>query len=146
MSVKSKNTPGGSDGSQPIGSAAIGSLIRNYKLGTTPDLDTKYAWFGVNALNALISHNNANGIRIYYGRHDDNHPSYAGRHTVVLVATVDSDNPEAPCSESSVDQLDPSKNPKPEKNLTFFGMGLDEGALCPPRCPSQPPPPPPVGQ
>lgn len=124
---------------KPVSPSEITRMVQNYKATMTED-DTQSAWFSVSALMALINDNQATGIRIYYGRHEKDHPSYPGRHNLILVATKDAVTPENPCCETSLDQLDPERDAHFQDGSSFRGGGMDWGPLCPPRCVPPPPP------
>ncbi|HTI07591.1 MAG TPA: hypothetical protein VL832_03510 [Puia sp.] len=123
---------------KPMPPSEINRMVQNYK-DTMTDDDTQSVWFTVSSLMALINDNQATGIRIHYGRHDKDHPSFPGRHNVILVATRDTVTPGNPCCETSPDLLDPDKDTNPGDG-SFRGVGMDMGPMCPPRCVPPPPP------
>ena len=131
MSENSENPTPMAPGEGPISKREMNQLIKNYKKSMTFD-DTQSVWFSVAGLMALIKHNNANGIRIYYGRHNEDDKTYPGRHNVILVATRDSKDPENPSAENSKNLLNNSD--KINKDKPYKGQPLNFGALCPPRC------------
>lgn len=134
MPVKLDFDPDGSAPLLPIIYAEIVTMVKNYH--DTPGLadDTKSCWVSVNELMELISANKANGIRIYYGRHNPTDKLYPGRHNVILVSTFDAENPQNPTSETSVDQLNYTA-PALINSVSYSGQGGDAIPLCPPRCP-----------
>lgn len=118
----------------PVHPDDINRMVKNYRDSPSHDDDTQSVWFSIYELMALIGDNKANGVRIYYGRHEKDDKSYPGRHNVILVATRDSVNPANPACDTSIDLLTSEKNAGPAVNASFKGMGLDWGCLCPPRC------------
>jgi hypothetical protein len=102
--------------------------------------EARSAWIGRADIDKLLSDNHANGLRIYFGCHDkstlpDSSPhEYLGLHNIILVATLDSVNPDKPTPENSVDQLNKASTAVP-KNGSFEGSGGDLVPLCPPACP-----------
>ena len=103
-------------------------------------------WLSVSELLELISHNNATGIRIYFGQHTKgNFPSgdkdYEDLLAPIFVATIDKINPGNPTSENSEDQLIVSDSEKEASNIivagAFAGKALDQVPLCNPKCPDK---------
>jgi hypothetical protein len=137
MPVKLDAHPGGKMGAQPIVYADIVTLIKNYKdnMPATPQPDATSAWVSIYELFSLISDNAANGIRIYYGRHDPKDAKYPNEHGVVLVATRDTVNPQAPTTGNSVDLLNYTAANGPVNSVSYSGDGDDAIPLCPPNCP-----------
>jgi hypothetical protein len=109
--------------------------MKNYE-DKTIICDTVSAWVSVSEVLSLVAENNANGIRIYYGRHNDDDPKYPNRHNVILVATRDKSNPENPTTEESEDLLneDEDNGIVNSVSLTFAGVGDDTIPLCKPNC------------
>jgi hypothetical protein len=134
MSETTKNYLDGRKDYQPIDPALFTEMTRNYKDSLTGDDDTESVWISIYDLMDLISHNRANGIRIYYGRHGKDHDLYPGRHNLIFVATRDHQNPHNPCCEYSSDLLGEEHMKTTFGSSTFTGMGMDHGPLCPPRC------------
>jgi hypothetical protein len=106
--------------------------------------EVQSAWISKKELLALLEDNDANGLRIHYGchhesTHKDPRKDYHGLHNVILVATVDSINPENPTIKNSVDQLKDAgaKQPKSlaKTKGAYTGKGGDLIPLCPPNCP-----------
>ncbi|WDF77777.1 hypothetical protein PQ469_28225 [Mucilaginibacter sp. KACC 22773] len=127
----------GAPGNQPIIPAAIKVMVDNYR-STMPAGDAKSAWVSISEVLELIAQNNANGIRIYYGRHGDDDADYPRKHNVILVATRDAIHPENPSPENSNDLLNYDANKGPVDSITlgrFSGLGDDVIPLCPPHCP-----------
>lgn len=145
---------------QPISTAAILSMKDEYeqtlrKLSTAnlrqrfPDrawiVEVQSAWVSKKELLALLEDNNANGLRIHYGCHNestsqDPKADYLGLHNVILVGTIDSVNPDNPTTENSVDQLQDAANAQqagsmPLTSGSYTGSGGDLIPLCPPNCP-----------
>jgi hypothetical protein len=145
---------------EPISKAAIMKMKEEYeqtlrKFSTEslkqrfPDRpwieEVQSAWVSKKELLALLEDNDANGLRIHYGCHnestsEDPRADYLGLHNVILVATIDSVNPDNPTTENSVDQLkDVADAEKAESTpLTpgsYTGGGGDMIPLCPPNCP-----------
>jgi len=127
----------------PIAYVQIENLKKNYNtnLPVLPDgnLDATSAWVSIYELNALIADNNANGIRIYYGRHGAN-DIYPYHHGIVMVATYDSVTPQHPTTTNSVDLLNKDPKQGPVNSVSFSGDGPYTGngddaiPLCPPAC------------
>lgn len=132
---------------QPIVLSEIKKMTDKYRSDLKPN-EAKSAWVSTAEVLKLIADNNGNGIRIYYGRHADNDPTYPGKHNMILVATRDSVHPEKPTSENSKDLL----NQYAESGLVnsiianlpikvldtdgdYTGDGDDAIPLCPPHCP-----------
>jgi hypothetical protein len=124
----------------------IKTMVNYYRNGL-PDLangdsDATSAWVSVSEILNLIADNNANGIRIYYGRHDINGTVYPGKHNVILVATRDVVEPSKPIPEQSDDLLNFDATAGPVNSVSvsydYDGMGDDQIPLCPPRCPLRP--------
>ena len=120
------------------GLCAVSTAILKNKFPDRPDIqEARSGWISRADLEALLSDNNANGLRIYYGSHHKatmpgSAPfEFLGLHNVILVATVDSVSPDAPTFLNSVDQLDKTKL---ATDGTFKGMGGDLISLCPPAC------------
>ena len=145
---------------EPISTAAIMNMKDEYentlrKLSTEslkqrfPDRpwieEVQSAWVSKTELLALLEDNNANGLRIHYGCHNestsqDPAADYLGLHNVILVATIDSVNPDNPTTENSVDQLQDAAGAQRAgiMSLTpgsYGGSGGDLISLCPPNCP-----------
>jgi hypothetical protein len=109
--------------------------------------DTRSAWVSVAEVSALIADNNANGIRIYFGRHADDAPESPGKLNVTLVATRDVKNPTSPGPATSKSLLDETAKPPAKAssvitlvqymypNGDFENMGDDAIPLCPDHCP-----------
>jgi hypothetical protein len=119
---------------------------RAHNPGTPPDHmgqnDARSCWFPYKELEALFNQNGFTeaqkelfGLRIYFGLHDKNdrfhddpngnklpNPNYDEQHTVILVVTKKE-------NEINNDQLRDNVN-----SLSYGGMGLDLGSLCPPDC------------
>ncbi len=145
MSENSKEKGSGPGDSQPISKAVVVRMIQNYRKSKLTDNDTQSLWFGIKELMSLIHDNKANGVRLYYGCHDDDDPVYPGKNTIIVVATHDSKNPGAPCCEDSFDLLAPATVAAPPATHPYTGMALEYAALCPPRCnPGNTTPPPPA--
>jgi len=117
----------------------VNSVIRNYKqerwvhnskrLGKEDSLS---AWFSVEELQEFLENvkdHNGDGIRIYFGAYDQNYaeqPLYAGRQTVVLVAT----------KQKETDNGDVNKDIYvPTENGSSI-LAYNSATLCPPFCDS----------
>lgn len=122
------------DDSKPVSPGEFQQMKAHYKETNTSGDDTESTWFSADSIMALIRDNQANGVRIYYGRYDNDHPLYPGRHNVILVATHDANNPEKPVAETSYDLLGDGTEATDDSNDPYYKCGLDHGALCPPRC------------
>jgi hypothetical protein len=145
---------------EPVSSAAILKMKEEYentfRKSSTENLKKKFpsrpwieevqsAWVSKKELLALLEDNKANGLRIHYGchhesTHKDPKMDYHGLHNVILVATLDSVNPDNPTMQNSVDQLkDATKDEHPKNMLQttgdYAGKGGDLIPLCPPNCP-----------
>lgn len=95
-------------------------------------------WVSYEEIQQLMKDNDeANGMRIYIGRHSDvdNDVDLKGRLTIVLVATKNSDfetNPPTHCN--SADLLDESIVPPSNGTVNYRWLGDDRIPLCPPKC------------
>jgi hypothetical protein len=85
---------------KPVGTNHVNTVVRNYKkerwvhnsrrLGKEDSLSV---WYSIEELEEFIGiakNHGADGIKLYFGAYDENYkdePLYAGRQTVVLVAT-----------------------------------------------------------
>ncbi len=138
MPVKLDAEIEGKTGVLPIIYTEIKTMVDHYHNTLGRKDDTKSGWVSVNELMALISDNKANGIRIYYGRHDDNDPLHKGRHNIILVSTFDATNPQNPTSQTSVNLLNYTAAAGPTNSVTYTGLGGDAIPLCPPACPPGP--------
>jgi hypothetical protein len=121
------------------GLCELSTVLLQQKYPDRPGIEEAQAgWISRADLNALLDDNAANGLRIYYGTHDESTLpgsapyEFLGLHNVILVATVDSADPDNPTYQNSVDQLDQTKT---AADGTFKGMGGDLIPLCPPACP-----------
>jgi len=132
----SENTtnPLSTDNCEPLSSEQFASMTANYKTSLGTNVDTESIWVSIYDILDLISHNRANGIRIYYGRHDDNHEQWPGRHNLIFVATRDTDNPHNPSGDNSVDLLGGEHLDPPFDKAKFTGLSMDGAPMCPPRC------------
>ena len=147
---------------EPVSNAAFMKMKEEYektlRKSSTENLRKKFpdrpwirevqsAWVSKKELLALLEDNNANGLRIHYGchhesTHKDPKADYRGLHNVILVATIDSVNPDNPTTENSVDQLKEAKNPEDANSITsttsisgsYSGNAGDLVPLCPPQC------------
>lgn len=115
----------------------VNSVIRNYKqerwvhnskrLGKEDSLS---AWFSVEELQEFfekVKDHKGDGIRIYFGAYDQNYteqPLYAGRQTVVLVATKQKD--------SDGSEFNKDIYISTEKGSSI--LAYNSGSLCPPFC------------
>lgn len=145
---------------EPVSRTAILKMKEEYentfRKSSTKNLKKKFpsrpwieevqsAWVSKKELLALLEDNKANGLRIHYGchhesTHKDPKMDYHGLHNVILVATLDSVNPDNPTMKNSVDQLkDATKDEHPKHMLQttgdYAGKGGDLIPLCPPNCP-----------
>lgn len=139
---------------------------RNIRRPSTEKLKKKYpqrpwieevssTWLSRKELDALLTANKANGLRIYYGchfqnTHADPRLDCMGLHNLIFVATLDTVNPDNPSTETSDDQLyDEGHRPAIITSLAFNspdgdeyeGMAGEFTVLCPPNCPPPPPAP-----
>ena len=145
---------------EPVSNATIMKMKEEYektfRKSSTENLRKKFparpwieevqsAWVSKKELLALLEDNKANGLRIHYGchhenTHEDPRQDYHGLHNVILVATVDSVNPDNPTLKNSVDQLkNTAKDEQPKSAAqiagSYKGKGGDLIPLCPPNCP-----------
>lgn len=99
--------------------------------------DAASTWISRKDLEALLNANNADGLRIYYGchhqsTHADPNLDHNGLHNLIFVATKDSNDPQNPTPQTSVDQL--SDTADDEEPTDFEGSAAADGLLCPPLC------------
>lgn len=87
-------------------------------------------WVSATELLNLIGNNDANGVRIYFGRQEATKEWPDGMLTVFLVATKTEKNP--PTCETSEDVVDPQASAN--GTVFFVGLGDDRIPLCPPKC------------
>jgi hypothetical protein len=114
----------------------ITQMRTNYENSLLPSSkETRSGWVSAKEVFALVADNNANGIRIYFGRHERNDLEFPGQLNIILVATVDKVNPGDPTTTNSVDQLNPDALAGPVNTVSYTGMGDDRVPLCPPNCP-----------
>ena len=113
----------------PVTYSEFLTLINNYQKGIALN-DTKSVWFSTEAIQALISQNKANGIRVYFARLDATDPQYPDQDTVLIVATTDQTDPQNPTAENSKDIFDMQK----QTTTDYQGSAAGGGTLCPPRC------------
>jgi hypothetical protein len=115
----------------------VNSVIRNYKqqrwahnsnrLGKEDSLS---AWFSVEELQEFfekVKDHNGDGIRIYFGAYDQDYteqPLYAGRQTVVLVATKQKETGNGDANKDIYIQT--------EKGSSI--LAYNSASLCPPFC------------
>ena len=109
-------------------------------------------WVSRKELDALLTANKANGLRIYYGCHPtstshDTRKDCLGLHNLIFVATIDVVNPDNPKTETSDDQLRDDEAPARYTSVGMYssdgdsyeGMAGEFTPLCPPNCPPPPP-------
>ncbi len=148
MPVKLDANPTGVVELTPIPIQEIQKMRDNYKAGLPPgSTDAVSGWVARSEIEALLRDNESpgiipNGIRFYYGRHVDSTMGsigyeYKGKHTIILVATYDS-NVADPQTEYSTDLLNDGTGDEPVNSVVYTssyqGMGGDAIPLCPPRC------------
>ena len=120
-----------------VNTAHVNNVIRNYKqerwvhnskrLGKE---DSMSVWYSVDELEEFmekIKEHGGDGVRLYFGAYDKQYtekPLYAGRQTVVLVATKEKEN------ESRVTNKDVYITT--DKGSTI--LAYNAGHLCPPFC------------
>jgi hypothetical protein len=139
---------------KPVSKAIIGKMKEEYEKtihkSSTKKLKKKFPdrpwieeakslWVSKKELLALLEDNNANGLRIHFGchhesTHEDTKKDMQGLHTIILVATIDSVNPDNPTTQNSVDQLNDNLV-KPKSGIGLYaGGGGDNLPICPPTC------------
>ncbi len=120
-----------------VNTAHVDAVIRNYKqerwLANTKRLgkeDSLSVWYSVEELEnflATVKSEGGNGIRLYFGVYDKDYteqPKYAGRQTLVLVATRSKE------TETGTVEKDIYINN--EQGTTI--LAYNQGYLCPPFC------------
>ena len=123
---------------KPVGTNHVNTVVRNYKkerwvhnsrrLGKEDSLSV---WYSIEELEEFIGiakNNGADGIKLYFGAYDENYkdePLYAGRQTVVLVATKHKITEAGESNKDLYVQTD--------KGTTTI-MAWNAGAVCPPFC------------
>src|SRR5450432_472506 len=130
---------------EPVSNAAILKMKEEYektfRKSSTKNLRKKFparpwieevqsAWVSKKELLALLEDNNANGLRIHFGchhesTHEDPKKDMLGLHTVILVETIDSANPDNPTTENSVDQLKDNVSKTESVSGSYSGNGGD---------------------
>lgn len=120
-----------------VGTAHVDNVIRNYKqerwVHNTQRLgkeDSLSVWYSVEELEnflATVKSEGGNGIRLYFGVYDkeyEEQPKYAGRQTLVLVATRSKET-----AEGTVEK-DIYINDEQGTSI----LAYNQGYLCPPFC------------
>jgi len=123
---------------KPVGTDHVNTVVRNYKkerwvhnsrrLGKEDSLSV---WYSIEELEEFIGiakNHGADGIKLYFGAYDENYkdePLYAGRQTVVLVATKHKITEAGESNKDLYVQTD--------KGTTTI-MAWNAGAVCPPFC------------
>ena len=123
---------------KPVGTDHVNTVVRNYKkerwvhnsqrLGKEDSLSV---WYSIEELEEFIGiakNHGADGIKLYFGAYDENYkdePLYAGRQTVVLVATKHKITEAGESNKDFYVQTD--------KGTTTI-MAWNAGAVCPPFC------------
>jgi len=123
---------------KPVGTDHVNTVVRNYKkerwvhnsqrLGKEDSLSV---WYSIEELEEFIGiakNHGADGIKLYFGAYDENYkdePLYAGRQTVVLVATKHKISEAGESNKDLYVQTD--------KGTTTI-MAWNAGAVCPPFC------------
>lgn len=124
------------------------SLQSRFPDRTFPDgssfCEAKSAWVSKSDIEQLLSDNNgSDGIRIYYGCHNESTikeagVEYLGMHNVILVATK---SVLGQPGYKSTDLLNESENLNEANSIiiggSFEGNAGDLTPLCPPRCPDK---------
>lgn len=120
-----------------VGTDHVNRVIRNYKkerwvhnsrrIGKEDSLSV---WYSVEELEAFIAKakdHGADGIKLYFGAYDSDYkeqPLFAGRQTVVLVATKHKDTPDGTTNKDIYIQT--------EKGSSI--LAWNAGNVCPPFC------------
>jgi len=123
---------------KPVGTDHVNTVVRNYKkerwvhnsqrLGKEDSLSV---WYSIEELEEFIGiakNHGADGIKLYFGAYDENYkdePLFAGRQTVVLVATKHKITEAGESNKDLYVQTD--------KGTTTI-MAWNAGAVCPPFC------------
>ena len=123
---------------KPVGTDHVNTVVRNYKkerwvhnsrrLGKEDSLSV---WYSIEELEEFIGiakNHGADGIKLYFGAYDENYkdePLYAGRQTVVLVATKHKITEAGESNKDLYVQTD--------RGTTTI-MAWNAGAVCPPFC------------
>ncbi len=120
-----------------VNTAHVESAIRNYKqerwihnsqrLGKEDSLSVWYSLDELKHFFEMAQENGADGVRMYFGAYGEDHPDqplYAGRQTIVLVAT----------SNKKVEggSFDKEVYVQTEKGSTV--LAYNAGRICPPLC------------
>ena len=122
---------------KPVGTDHVNTVVRNYKkerwvhnsqrLGKEDSLSV---WYSIEELEEFIGiakNHGADGIKLYFGAYDENYkdePLYAGRQTVVLVATKHKITEAGESNKDLYVQTD--------KGTTILSWNV--GTVCPPFC------------
>jgi len=126
-----------------VDTAHVDSVIKNYKqhrwvhnskrLGKEDSLSV---WFSMQDLEAFLAkakENGASGVRYYFGAYDEQFtdvPLYAGRQTIVMVATREKE------TLAGISDKDIYVQTEQGPNILAFNVGK----LCPPLCNTEEPP------
>jgi len=105
-------------------------LKKNYQ-DLAPSNKTISGWVSLMEIVKLVSENNANGVRIYFGRYADDEQPYPGQNTVMLVATRGNADPTTADSKDVLTQ-----GATILVGDSFEGLPGDVIPLCPPACPN----------
>src|ERR1017187_2135435 len=97
--------------------------------------EAKSVWVSKKELLALLEDNKANGLRINFGchhesTHKDSKKDMLGLHNVILVATLDTVNPDNPTTENSADQLNDNLSKAKSGSGLYSGGGGDSLPTC----------------
>ena len=123
---------------KPVGTDHVNTVVRNYKkerwvhnsrrLGKEDSLSVWYSIEELEEIMGIAKNHGADGIKLYFGAYDENYkdePLYAGRQTVVLVATKHKITEAGESNKDLYVQTD--------KGTTTI-MAWNAGAVCPPFC------------
>ncbi len=123
-----------------VGTDHVNTVVRNYKkerwvhnsrrLGKEDSLSVWYSIEELEEFMSIAKNHGADGIRLYFGAYDEENkeqPLYAGRQTVVLVATKQKITEAGESNKDIYIQT--------EKGTTIMAWNL--GSICPPFCGSK---------
>jgi len=128
---------------------AVNYLVSNYQNGKHQLLstaieksETKSGWYTRDQFEEMVremEHQNASGVRVYFGAYDSNHPQYANQLTLIFVPTSFDENTETHKDIIIDDQ--PDYEDRLAMTPSFMEKGrpknLDSIGLCPPGCAGQ---------
>jgi hypothetical protein len=125
---------------------AVNQMVKNYQNAKHPVLsqqigkqETRSGWYSREQFEEIVQemqHQNASGIRVYFGSYGSDHPEYANQLTVIFVPTEFDEGTNQHKDVIIDDRPDFSERIILTEGRRTKGdpMGLDTIGLCPPTC------------